>query len=290
MDEKFNYTCNFCNREFTRVKEIKTKTFFCCFNCFLENKKQKGHTQIFCGTCGKEFLLLTSKIKEKNFCCKKCYIDELARIATTERTLERTEYKCSQCQKSIFILPCARKGKKDIFCSKQCRYNYDKEHFSGSGNPNFKGGDITVECKNCGIIFQVLRSRSKRVKFCSQKCLGIYSMKNHSNSMTNPEIIIMNFLIKNDIEFISQNPMYDKFIVDFYLPKENIVIEALGDYWHGNPLIFSDEKITDRQKKARIKDFDRRKFLEEKGHNVFYFWEKDLKKNSEELLKILLNI
>ena len=69
--------------------------------------------------------------------------------------------------------------------------------------------------------------------------------------------------------------------VDAYDPETNTVYEFLGDYWHGNPEVFSPEKINSHNKKSFGQLYDetreRIKVLKENGFNVVYIWENDFK-------------
>lgn len=50
----------------------------------------------------------------------------------------------------------------------------------GSNNPMWKGGKITLVCKECGIEYKVRRSHINRSHFCSRKCLSLWRSKNLS--------------------------------------------------------------------------------------------------------------
>ncbi len=69
--------------------------------------------------------------------------------------------------------------------------------------------------------------------------------------------------------------------VDGFDPKTNTVYEFLGDYWHGNPKIYSSDKINKHSKKSFGTLFketqDRIKLLKSQGFNVVHIWELDFK-------------
>lgn len=78
--------------------------------------------------------------------------------------------------------------------------------------------------------------------------------------------------------------------VDGYDSKTNTVYEFLGDYWHGNPSIFSGKKINKSVKQAfktlHDRTFDKFNHLKNAGYNIKYIWENDWKnylKNSTSL-------
>ncbi|MCK5017730.1 MAG: zinc-ribbon domain-containing protein, partial [Candidatus Peribacteraceae bacterium] len=67
--------------------------------------------------------------------------------------------------------------------------------------------------------------------------------------------------------------------VDGFDQATNTVYEFLGNYWHGNPEIYSAEKINPHNKKSfgelYKKTLERIKLLEENGYKVVYVWEND---------------
>lgn len=101
---------------------------------------------------------------------------------------------------------------------------------------------------------------------------------------TKIEIKMMEFLKNEKIKFI-QNYKIKGFLVDFYLPKYNLVIECDGDYWHANPDFMFDKELTEPQ--IRNIDRDRRKneMLINEGINFFRFWERDINNNFSSIEK-----
>ena len=77
------------------------------------------------------------------------------------------------------------------------------------------------------------------------------------------------------------------FRVDGFDPETNTVYEFLGDYWHGNPEVFSSEEINPSNKKsygALYKEaLHRLRLLEESGFNVVYIWENDFNMSQDSL-------
>jgi hypothetical protein len=73
-----------------------------------------------------------------------------------------------------------------------------------------------------------------------------------------------------------------KLRVDGFDPQTKTVYEFLGDYWHGNPEIFSAGDINPSNKKSFGQLFEETKekiqTLEKFGYKVVYIWEKDFKK------------
>lgn len=86
----------------------------------------------------------------------------------------------------------------------------------------------------------------------------------------------------------------DSYQCDIYIPiqkgiNHKIILEADGDYWHGNPAIYSDwNQLNLKQKLQKIKDFERTNQLEEKGYKVIRIWESDIKDLTKPELEVML--
>lgn len=95
------------------------------------------------------------------------------------------------------------------------------------------------------------------------------------------EIKIQDFLKILGIEFYSHfwvSNIENRYQCDIFIPSIKTVIECDGDYWHGNPKIFNDNKLTERILKQREKDKIRTKQLLEKGYKVIRLWENEIRK------------
>jgi very-short-patch-repair endonuclease len=79
------------------------------------------------------------------------------------------------------------------------------------------------------------------------------------------ELKIKDLLIDESIDFI-KNHRINNFLVDFYLPKYNLVVECDGDYWHANPLVYKDKTLDSIQLKNI--DRDKRKEIMLKDNNI----------------------
>ncbi len=237
--------------------------------------------KIQCDNCGKE--INKRKIKGRNhyFCNSSCYGEWRSKNITGEKThnyKEKVKYNCDCCKKEIFLYPSRIKNKnKNIFCSKECKNNWESINFQGSQNPHYTGGEIQCICLNCNKVYTIRKYRKNISKYCCKQCKNEH-LKN----------VISEYLEKNNIEYISQHPMYDRFVVDFYLPKLDIIIEVLGDYWHGHPDTYGENKkpLTDKQKINKKKDNFKESFLKENGHTVYMIWERDIYKGIETVFKI----
>lgn len=205
-----------------------------------------------CIYCQKEFERKPSMIKENNLCSVEC------RSKWNSDKSNQIDLNCSVCKKSYKVVNSRKEVSKT--CSKECHYKYIKD-ISLNGHMN----EILI--KN-----------------------GIKSRLNMPKSDTLPERLTEDYLINNSIKYKKQHSMYNKFLVDFYLYELDIVLEVFGDYWHGNPLKFNEEKgnLEDWQIKQRIKDSNRKKYLEKVGHKFVSIWECEIHENIEKIKTLIL--
>lgn len=78
------------------------------------------------------------------------------------------------------------------------------------------------------------------------------------------------------------------YAVDFCFPKEKIVIEADGDWWHANPEFLKERNLKELhpiQKKMKRIDKAKNSYLRNKGWDLIRFWERDLYKKTDKCLK-----
>lgn len=76
-----------------------------------------------------------------------------------------------------------------------------------------------------------------------------------------------------------------QYFADAFDPITNTIYEYYGDYWHGNPKVFDQEKIN----KVKCKTFgqlyrqtiDRENTLKNAGYNIISIWESDWGKSKE---------
>lgn len=79
---------------------------------------------------------------------------------------------------------------------------------------------------------------------------------------TKPELKMRELLDKLDVKYLFQKKI-SRYIVDFYIPSKNLIIEVDGEYWHNYP-------------NGQEKDHTRDRELEMKGYNIKRFWAKEV--------------
>jgi len=104
---------------------------------------------------------------------------------------------------------------------------------------------------------------------------------------TKPERLVREELIKRGykegIDFFHQYKFNNKFMCDFCFPKQKIIIEVDGDFWHANPKIYLEKNKLhphqikginqDKAKDAYITKFDNSSWT------LLRFWESDIEEN-----------
>jgi very-short-patch-repair endonuclease len=68
----------------------------------------------------------------------------------------------------------------------------------------------------------------------------------------------------------------------------NVLVEVDGDYWHGNPKIYS--KLNEIQLKQKERDIKNEQLAKENGFIVLRFWESDILNNKNIIVKELMKV
>jgi very-short-patch-repair endonuclease len=118
---------------------------------------------------------------------------------------------------------------------------YDWSHIK----PDKKGK--IKKCIICDGEFYVPPSQF-RVVHCSKRCSAITKNIKQKTKNTDIELILKEWLIKNNIKFIEQKPIYNVTIPDFFI-EPNICLYADGDYWHN----LEDTKKRDKKINVYLK-------------------------------------
>lgn len=100
--------------------------------------------------------------------------------------------------------------------------------------------------------------------------------------------LLNNFNLFYEMEYLIS--IDDKnYFVDFYLPKEKIVIEVFGDYWHANSKYYKkNDYIKDKLAEEIWRDDNKRKEkLTNNGYNYISFWESEIRINTKYIIEFL---
>jgi ribosomal protein L36 len=113
--------------------------------------------------------------------------------------------------------------------------------------------------------------------------------KCNNNGYSKPQILWLDFLSKfyniniqhalNDGEFVIPNTKYK---ADGYCKETNTIYEFHGDFWHGNPKVFTLDEINKKTNCTFQELYEKTIIKEEKikelGYNLIVIWEYDWKK------------
>lgn len=247
--------------------------------------------------------MATAKYKERTIVCVGCRNEHTARMPkgrkycseqcknTSKRPHQKTgEYvQCEQCKMEIYKRKSELKSSKNHFCSHQCANTYQARN------------KLEFVCKTCSETFYWSKSRIKdnNPTFCSITCRD----KNgdwHKNAVIQGNLVQQNkkglnklellgktLLEQLGIEFEEQVLIADKFLVDVFIPKYNLIIQWDGDYWHGHSTKLKNGEPDDRQKKRMALDKSQDEYMKKCGFTVLRFWEheviKEVKNNDENI-------
>jgi len=145
-------------------------------------------------------------------------------------------------------------------------------------------------CKGCGKTFkadnnhrpiQVYHSRHCASRNVNRKPPKPKKKKSYLiiDKLTGPERKYYNQLIEENIDFEIQYKI-KRYKVDFYIPKENKVIEVYGDYWHCNPKKYDPDYYNSSLEKTARKtwEYDKKRLekIQSLGYEVEVIWESDI--------------
>lgn len=146
------------------------------------------------------------------------------------------------------------------------QYNYDEVKYIGAQKK------VKIYCRYHGYFYQTPDNHINQ----QQKCPSCKTL------VSKPEISWLDSLNIDNADrqaILTHNKK--KYKVDAYVKETNTIYEFYGDYWHGNPKVFDQNKIN----KDRNKTFgelyqhtiNREDELKVLGYNIVSIWESDFK-------------
>ena len=239
---------------------------------------KNGRTNIAYLADGTE--LLSGSLKNIECVCSVC--DRTTTINFRAAILDKV-YVCQSCNK---------KGEKNPFYGKSHTDEFKNNHSElmkgrnvGEKNP-FYGrthSEKTIEIlrETCGRSgedngFYGKTHTEENRELISQRAIN--ALKNKKYKKTIPEKLTEEQLVKMNIPH-TYNKIIQKVGQFDFIISDNILLEVHGDYWHGNPLIYGEDKhpLNERQLYKQSRDTEKKTLAEQIGHRVFYIWEFDIK-------------
>jgi len=77
--------------------------------------------------------------------------------------------------------------------------------------------------------------------------------------------------------------LFNKFLVDIYIPKNNLIIQWDGDYWHGNTKKYKN--LSNRQERRIKLDKSQNAYFKKCNYKVLRIWENDINNNKEKVIE-----
>lgn len=296
--------CPQCGKEFSCMPS-REKTY-CCKEC--ANKAKTHGDNIQCDNCGKIFYRIQAHIDrqkrrgQNSFCCLKCQKEYLHKQLFEIRA-------CEICGREFEV----SKTSKQRFCSDACQIQWQTMQV-GELNPRFTS--ILTPCTYCGREHYVKPYKFNQQDnfFCSTECrqawyAEVYSQRDEWKEMSRQRILTQFQNGNLDTETIPQkivNSMLDEigirydrekqfeyYAVDNYLLDYDLIIEIQGDYWHANPLKFT-EKLTKQQCDRIRRDKSKHSYFKNQYNiEILYLWEYDILKRPDiciELIKTYVSL
>ena len=228
--------------------------------------------ELSCFSCGKKLIRPIGHFyKERVYCSLECRDKYKTNYLSGENSpwYKRVGTKCTNCGKEIQVIPFEYNlrneyGESNNFCSRECYCEYRSKYYIGEKHPMF-GRPVSEENKQ--------RIREQNIRLISEGKMP--------QTMTKPHKTIYDLLIKNNICCENEHPLkYHS--IDIYLKGYNLMIEIMGDYWHGIPLKYQYDDLNKQQLKSVKQDKSKHTYTK-KYHNVeiLYLWERDIKHRIE---------
>ena len=235
-----------------------------------------------CEYCEKEIEKpLSVYLKNENtYCSLECYWnDKPNKILHGKDSpfYNKIKTHCTNCGKDIDVIPHRYNiensfGENHNFCSKECYWEFRSKHYVGDKS-HMTGFKFTEEQLEKMKTNAIKNSRNSN-RFNSGVQLKVDKILNECNINYEREYIIKYYAVDN------------------YLYDQNLIIEVMGDYWHGNPLKYNENKymLNNIQQKTILKDKQKASYiLNHKNIKILYLWETDIDKNPELCKKLILS-
>ena len=97
---------------------------------------------------------------------------------------------------------------------------------------------------------------------------------------TKIELKLQGFLEELGIEYIKHfylKHIKSSYRCDIFIPSKNMILEADGKFWHGDPRYYDKKLLSEKQKEQKIRDRLRTDQLIQRGFRVIRLWEDDIK-------------
>ena len=274
--------CDGCGKDFRKSYASNRKPpRYCCRACCDGDAKYQTakatataatrfpgerYKTIQCAHCRKDVLVDARTKRQRKYCSTAC---KYANKASSEVVIS-----CRTC--GVAVKATQRPDRAfPQYCSRQCMFK----------DP-LRAGEVAAATKRAMNNPAVREKMMAGVRIRSQKPEWIVSRREimlaaykrgcfDEKTFTAPARAIAAMMdelgVKYEREWILGHYSYD-----FYLPDFHVCIEVQGDYWHGNPRVYSSQQLTARQRRRQNIDKTKRSFAQNRGVGVIAVWEWDI--------------
>lgn len=257
--------CEYPNKTILEINDLLLKNG-------VDNKRIK--VRVPCRDCGEDVVVSVGLYKrQKSFACEKHIRHKPS--GKNSMFYNRIVTNCSCCGKEIEVIPAkANKtnkfGDSHNFCSQECYWKFRRKYYCGEKGAMYQH-KYTKEQKD-----NLSRGVVKRLQ---------------KSDVTNTKIqlAVNNILDKLNI-FYQREFALDFYSCDNFLLDYNLIIEVMGDYWHGNPLKYNINKysLNAIQSKTILKDKQKRSYIKSHyGYPILNLWESDINQRPDMCKEII---
>lgn len=238
----------------------------------VDNKRIK--IKVYCKECGKEIITTPGTYKkQKSFACE----EHIKHKPNGKNSVfyNRVITNCSCCGKEIEVIPAKfnktnKFGDSHNFCSQECYWKFRSEYYCGEKGAMYQH-EYTKEQKD-----NLSRGVVKRLQ---------------KTDLTNTKIQISINEILDGLNIVYEREYaLDFYSCDNFLLDYHLIIEVMGDYWHGNPLKYNVNKycLNAIQSKTILKDKQKRGYIKKHyGYPILNLWEADIKQQPDKCKDII---
>ena len=221
-----------------------------------------------CSVCGEEVVTTPGTYrKQKSFKCA----EHMRRKPKGSNSpfYNRVSCECTNCETKLELTPFDfnkknKFGDSHHFCSQKCYWEYRSKYYVGEK----------------GSMYQYKRTPEQLAKMAAATAMRV-GKQNRLNSKAQ---LIVNGILEGLGVVYEREYFIDYYSCDNYLLEHKLIIEVMGDYWHGNPKRYNEDKyrLNKIQQKTILKDKQKKGYIEKKyGVSILYIWESDLNKESK---------
>jgi very-short-patch-repair endonuclease len=295
--------CDNCDKVFEQKNNvaINRENHFCtrdCYYLYIKNNKSPKNTRenVNCSNCDKVFEVKKYRFEDFKkgtvacLCCsRKCQNEFIGRSRRGENHhnyKDKIKINCQVCDDQFEVAPHRVESAK--YCSVKCQR-------VGVGKQNVPKKKRIISCDNCTekVSKWEHQINSHEFHFCSAKCRKEFqghfvAKQQEKKDPTQCQVNVDNLLNNIGVKYKNEKP-YDYYAVDNFLTDSNLIVEVQGDYWHGNPMVYSEYTLLNEMQKKRVKTDKSKKTHIKKKYDIdiLYLWEKDINDNIEVCKKLV---